>query len=200
MNKTLKIGLTGGIGSGKSLVLNILSQKGVPILQTDLLGHQLLTEKKFAAALAHQFGLFVLDRKGGVDRKKLGKLIFEDPRKREALNQLLHPEIRKRVARWILRESRKSPPPFLVIVEVPLLFERGYYKAFDGILCVSAPLKLRRERLFKRGWGLAEIKKREKTQWSQTRKNQKADWILDNSKGPQDLEDAVGRWFEKLKK
>lgn len=199
MKKPLKIGLTGGIGAGKSLVLKILEREGVPVLQTDSLGHRLLEEKKFSSSLFRIFGKSILDGEGKIDRQKLGEKVFQDPGGREKLNEIMHPEIRKRVAKWIEGQARRSLPFGLVVVEVPLLFERGFNRAFDGVLCVSAPLETRRKRLLKRGWDPVEIRKRERAQWSQTRKNKKADWIISNRRGTKELKAAVGRWLDGFK-
>jgi dephospho-CoA kinase len=198
MGKPLKIGLTGGLGAGKSLVLELLEKKEIPVLQTDHLGHEILREKKFSKILTGQFGKNILDRRGIIDRKKLAAVVFNRPSQRKKLNELLHPEIRKRVARWIVRQSLRSLPYAMVVVEVPLLFERGYNGVFDRVLCVSAPRDERRKRLLKRGWNLSEIRLREKAQWSQTRKNSQADWIIFNQNGRKDLKYAVNRWLEKF--
>lgn len=195
MPKPLKIGLTGGIGAGKSSVLALLARKGVPVLQTDRLGHELLREGSFIRLLRHHLGPGILDPKGGVDRKKLGRSIFNDVRRREKLNRLLHPEIRKRVATWVARKGRSRPMPSLVVVEVPLLFERGFYRFFDKTISVSAPKKLRHGRLKKRGWGQEEISQRERSQWSQGRKDQMADWVIRNEKGLDKLKESVVQWL-----
>jgi dephospho-CoA kinase len=198
MGKPLKIGLTGGLGAGKSLVLNLLQKKGIAVLQTDHLGHEILREKRFSKALTGQLGKGILDRRGIIDRKKLARVVFNRPSQRKKLNELLHPEIRKRVAQWIARQSLRSLPYAMVVVEVPLLFERGYNRFFDRVLSVSAPGVQRHQRLLKRGWDLSEIRLREKAQWSQTRKNSKADWIIFNQSGHNDLKYAVNRWLERF--
>jgi len=195
----LKIGLTGGIGSGKSLVLDILKAKGMPILQTDILGHRLLLDKRFLKPLLACFGKGILAKGGHIDRKKLGRLVFKDPRKKNQLNQLMHPKIRKMVANWVKDQSRKARPPVFVVVEVPLLFEKGFYRWFDRSLCVSSPLGLRRKRLLKRGWSLSEIRRREKSQWPQRKKDQKADWVIFNQGTPKELKYAVDQWLDKIK-
>lgn len=200
MKRPPKIGLTGGIGAGKSLVLEFLRQKGIPVLQTDHLGHQLLGEKEFSRSIVRYFGKGVLGKNGKIDRGKLSLQVFSFPSKREKLNHLLHPEILRRVGDWAKREARRIPPPPLLVVEVPLLFESGSNRMFDGILCVSAPLDLRRKRLLKRGLRLAEIKRREKSQWSQTKKNRAADWVIFNPWGRKELKCAVNRWLDSMKK
>src|SRR6185295_506883 len=137
MIKTFKVGLTGGIGSGKSTVLSLISKKKVPVLQTDLIGHELLSQRSIQKKLVHRFGKEIIGKKGDVDRQALGRKIFNNPSNQKWLNQFLHPKIRKYVSIWIRKQQKKSFP--LVVVEVPLLFERGYYRRFDGVLSVSAP-------------------------------------------------------------
>src|SRR5258708_28121523 len=94
-SRTLRIGLTGGMGSGKSQVLKFLKEKGVPVVQTDLLGHQLLRDKKFLGPLLKLFGEDVLGENGMIDRGRMADQVFAHPRKRIRVNQLLHPAIRK---------------------------------------------------------------------------------------------------------
>ena len=195
MKRPLKIGLTGGIGSGKSLVLELLRLEKVPVLQTDQLGHQLLGEKIFARSVARKFGKGVLDGKGTIDRKKLGEIVFRQPARRLELNRLLHPEIRRRVQQWVEAQGRKTRPATFVVVEVPLLFEYGFNRFFDRVLCVSAPPALRRKRLLKRGWTLGDIRRREGSQWTQARKNREADWVIFNQGSRKELKYAVQRWL-----
>lgn len=196
MKRTLKIGLTGGMGAGKSLVLEQLRKRGVPVLQTDHLGHQLLDEGKFSRLIVRHLGRQVLGKEGKIDRQKLGREVFRDHSKRQKLNRLLHPEILRRVAQWALRESRKSARPRLVAVEIPLLFETGSDRLFDGVLCVSAPQEVRRKRLLKKGLNLAEIKRREKAQWPQTLKNRASDWVIFNRGSRKQLKYAVDGWLK----
>jgi dephospho-CoA kinase len=196
--KPFRVGLTGGIGAGKSLVLKFLAKKRIPVIQTDSIGHQLLGQKMIQRIILKKFGKSVFGKNDVISRKKLAGRIFSDPPKLRKLNALLHPAIRKKVTEWVLKVSRTSKPPILVVVEVPLLFETGYHRDFDGCLCVSAPLVLRRKRLMKRGWNLQEIRRREKFQWSQSRKNRMADWAIFNRGSQKDLKYAVNRWIKKV--
>lgn len=195
--RPLKIGLTGSPGAGKSLVLRFLTQKGVPTLQTDHLGHGLLRDKAFSGKLARLLGRGILDPRGLVDRQKLGALVFKDPQKRDLLNRSIHPKIRGLVKDWVRRKAGTSQG--LVVVEVPLLFERGFYKFFDGNLSVSAPRALRLKRLSRRGWDTTEMRKRERAQWSQTRKDRMADWVLRNDRSPAETRKKVALWLSSVK-
>ncbi len=186
----LKIGLTGGIGAGKSLALKAFQEKKIPILQTDLLGHQLLQDKQIKARLVKAFGAGILE-KGQIDRPRLAQAAFQSPRHQKKLNAIMHPAVRQGVTRWIKEQAKKATVPRLVVVEVPLLFERGYYRFFDGIISISANDLTRQKRLKKRGWSMAEIRQREGLQWPQERKNQKADWVIYNQSSEKALKYAL---------
>ena len=193
--RLIRIALTGGIGAGKSLALDLLKRKGVPVLQTDYLGHLILKDKKIVEKLSRIFGKAILDPRGRIDRKKLAREAFQSSLKQKKLNKIMHPLVRKKVSEWIRSQGKKSSVPFLVVVEVPLIFERGYYRFFDGVLSISSFLKTRRERLLKRGWTLDEIRRREKLQWTQSRKNKKSDWVIFNNAAKNDLNYAIDRWL-----
>jgi dephospho-CoA kinase len=196
MIKTFKVGLTGGIGSGKSTVLKLISKQKIPVLQTDLIGHELLKQKKIKNVLIRKFGKNIIGNDGNVDRQVLSGLVFNYPSNQKWLNQLLHPKIRKYVSAWIKKQQNHSFP--LVVIEVPLLFERGYYRRFDGVLSVSAPAKLRLKRLLKSGRTKSEVLKREKYQWTQLQKDKKADWVIFNRKSLKDLKYCVDEWIKLL--
>lgn len=195
----VRIGLTGGVGSGKSRVLTILAKKGIPTLRTDRVGHSLLRRPSVQRRLGQLFGKAIILPGGGVDRKEIGRRVFQDRRKRRGLNILLHPLIRQEVSNWVRRRSRRRPVPSLLVVEVPLLFEGGYYRWFDGTVSVSAPLKVRRKRLVDRGWSLLEMKRRESAQWTQREKDLAADKVIYNRGSLNDLEWSVEDWLRKLR-
>lgn len=190
----LKIGLTGGIGAGKSLALKTLQEKGIPILQTDLLSHLLLHDRKIKGRLVKAFGKDILDEDVVIHRKKLAQAAFKSARGQRILNGIMHPAVRQGVARWMKQQARQKPVPRVLVVEVPLLFERGFYRFFVGTISVSAGAQLRRKRLKQRGWNLSEIRRREALQWSQERKDQKADWVIYNNGSENDLKCTLFDW------
>jgi dephospho-CoA kinase len=190
----LKIGLTGGIGAGKSLALKALQEKKIPVLQTDLLSHLLLHDRKIKARLVKAFGKDILDADIVIDRKKLAQAAFQSDRGQKMLNEIMHPAVRQGVARWVKQQARRKAVPRLVVVEVPLLFERGFYRFFEGTISVSADAQSRRKRLNQRGWSLSEIRRREALQWSQERKNKKADWVIYNQSSQKDLKYVLYKW------
>jgi len=190
----LKIGLTGGIGAGKSLALKTLQEKGIPILQTDLLSHLLLHDRKIKGRLVKAFGKDILDEDVVIHRKKLAQAAFKSARGQRILNGIMHPAVRQGVARWMKQQARQKPVPRVLVVEVPLLFERGFYRFFVGTISVSAGAQLRWKRLKQRGWNLSEIRRREALQWSQERKDQKADWVIYNNGSENDLKCTLFDW------
>jgi dephospho-CoA kinase len=198
MSKTIKIGLTGGMGAGKSLVLNLLAQRGIQSLQTDGLGHQVLKKPEIKDLLIKKFGNSVVGKNETIDRNRLARVVFQDPKRQKTLGKILHPVIRQEVKKWVLKQEKKSRP--IVIVEVPLLFENGFYRFFDKTLSVSASWNIRKKRLLKKGWDLKEIRRRERFQWPQARKNRKADWVIYNDGGRKELKESVDRWFDDLQR
>lgn len=193
--RPLRIGLTGGIGAGKSVALAFFESKKIPVLQTDHLGHQLLEDKKVIAQLVKAFGKGILSEKRRIDRKKLAQAAFQSPRHQKKLNGIMHPAVRKAVGDWTLRQAKRKLRPAFVVVEVPLLFERGFNRSFDAVLSISASDAIRQKRLKKRGWSLAEIRQRTKLQWPQKRKDGQADWVIYNQMGEKDLKYALYQWM-----
>lgn len=192
------IGLTGAPGAGKSEALKYLKTLGVPTLQTDKLGHRLLEEKPFRNRLVALFGRGILDKKGAVDRVRLAGVAFKDRRKQKRLNALTHPEILRRVELWAGNLSRGPRPPRLVVVEIPLIFEGGYYRWFDGVLCLSARTRRRLLRLIRRGWSAPEARRREKLQWPAKKKEAMSDWVVRNNGSFQELRRFLREWLGSL--
>jgi dephospho-CoA kinase len=176
------IGLTGGIGSGKSTVAELLRQKGATIIDADEIAHELLAPSSpWSSCVAKEFGAALLLPDGAPDRPGLAKLIFSDPEARRRLEAILHPPIFDRVARR-LEELRKSPhPPALAVVVAPLLFETGMDKTLPGVLVVTAPETERIRRLRTRdGLSEREIRARFAAQLPPDRYLSHAKWVLDN--------------------
>jgi len=126
----LVIALTGGIGSGKSSVANILAELGAAVIDTDEIAHDLTAAgQPGARAIAREFGAGYLDAGGALDRKRMRELVFSDAAAKQKLETLLHPMIRAEVADRIARVTAKtsSRPPYIVLV-VPLLIETGAYR------------------------------------------------------------------------
>ena len=167
----LKVGITGGIGSGKSTVCKIFKLFGVPVFEADSVAKELLdTNTKIKDALIRLFGKGIYIRDAGVDRKKLAEIIFNDDIQLSKVNAIIHPEVRNEFYRWL--EKQDSP---YIIHEAAILFESGFYKMMDFTLLVTAPETERIERVLKRDkLTPGQIKERIKKQWSDDEKRKLA--------------------------
>jgi dephospho-CoA kinase len=189
----LIVALTGGIGSGKTTVGDIFSELGAVVIDSDQLARAVLERgtKGFDLVLA-KFGDAIL-RNGELDRSLLATLVFNDSQKRSELESITHPLIRQSFAEIISNLPRES----IVINQIPLLFEsKGAYK-FDHIITISAPEKLRVERLKNRGLGFSDIKKRIEAQATDLERESISNSIIRNDKDESHLRDQVESiWLE----
>ena len=176
------IGLTGGIGTGKSTVSAYLAQKGCKIIDADLISHQ-MTEagSPCLAEIKDAFGEDVFLRDGNLDRKKVGRLVFADAEKKETLEQIITRRVIEKTLR-ILQDCRARQET-LVVLDAPLLFECGMQRYTDETWLVVCRTETRLRRIAARD-GLAEedIQKRIANQMSTEQKEKLADYIIDNSR------------------
>lgn len=174
---TYKVGVTGGIGSGKSLVCGLFSLLGVPVYNADLNARSLMeNDPDLKNALVRAFGPEVYVQ-GHLDRKRLASLVFQDKKKLELLNSLVHPVVRKDAIQWFQNQSA----PY-AIKEAALIYETGGEKDLDAVIVVTAPLRLRLKRVHRRdGSSYREILARMKNQWPESEKISKADFVIRNN-------------------
>ncbi|MGC8814259.1 MULTISPECIES: dephospho-CoA kinase [Dictyoglomus] len=173
-----KIGITGGIGTGKTLVINTLKELGIPVISADEIVRELQRDPYYLEKIRKIFGDKVFEE-GQLNRKKLAEIIFSDDKERKKLENLLHPpvltEIKKRLEDFKDKE--------IVAVEVPLLFEVGIENWFDEIWVVYAPFEIQLERIIKRdNISQEEAIKRIKAQIPIEEKVKKADFVIYNDK------------------
>ena len=171
------IGLTGGLGAGKSTALDALAQLGAATLFTDAVVHELLAINDLCEAVAARLGPGVI-RAGGVDRSAVASKVFESSADREWLEGLLWPRVGQRVAEWRQEVAAEEPPPVAAVVEVPLLFEAGMEAAFDHTIAVVADEGLRAGRSAERGH--AAVEERSGRQLTQEEKSERADFTVRN--------------------
>lgn len=173
------LGVTGIIGSGKSLVGRILEDAGVPVIDTDKVVHELLTNDTPTRALVvERFGSEVQREDGAIDRAKLARIVFADEQQRKALESIVHPAVRAECKQRVAQITDED----VVAVLVPLLFEAGIEEAYDVIWTVATHLDVLRERLRKRdNLSDEQIDARLQAQWSQEQKVELADTVIDNS-------------------
>ena len=163
------IGLTGGIGMGKSTTASFLERLGVPVIDADLLARQIVEPGQPALAEIQQaFGNSVVDSDGRLRRDEVARLVFADAARRRQLEAILHPRIRElwlaQVAAW--RAEQRE----LGTVVIPLLFETDAGKEFDVIVCTACTALNQRRRLEARGWNAAQIDQRIAAQWPAQKK------------------------------
>jgi dephospho-CoA kinase len=185
------IGLTGGMGAGKSEALGALGELGAATLSTDAVVHELLGTDELRDALVERFGEDIAPD-GVVDRSKVGERVFSDPGEREWLEEQLWPKVGRRVAEW----REKTTGEKAAVVEVPLLFEAGMEEAFDHTLAVVADEEVRERRAADRGH--AGVASRHDRQLPQEEKAQRADFVVRNDGTREELKNALSRVLEKI--
>jgi len=194
---TLILGVTGSIASGKSLVAELLRQKGAVVLSADQLAREVVAPgSKTLAALVERFGPQILTTTGALDRERLGCLVFADVEARKNLNELMHPAIAQ-LAEERLAEMTQTGAP-LVVYEAPLLYEAGAEQRVDKVLVVTAAPEVQLERLLQRDrLDVNAAQQRIAAQMPQAEKAARADYRIDNSVGLLELELLVDQlWVE----
>ncbi|MCF8378290.1 MAG: dephospho-CoA kinase [Bacteroidales bacterium] len=172
----IKVGLTGNIGSGKSTVAKVFETLGVPVFHADIRAKKFLEEKDVMKELVRHFGKDVINQ-GGIDRKNLAKIVFNDLEAISTLNSIIHPLVRKDLFEWI--EMKKDHE--YVIQEAAILFESGFYEFFDKIILVTCPEKIATERVMNRDKiSQADVMARMKNQWPEEKKIPMSDHIVHN--------------------
>jgi len=177
MNSTgIKVGLTGNIGSGKSIVAGIFNTLGAPVYNADKEAKKFLINKVVQTELRKSFGSGIFEKEV-IDKKKLAKIVFKNPEALTFLNSLIHPLVRDDLKIWI---EKHSDFPY-IIYEAAIIFESGFYKTFNKIITVTSPLELSINRVIKRdGIKREDVLARMKNQWKQDRKIKLSDFIINN--------------------
>lgn len=177
------IGLTGGIGSGKSTVAKHIEQMGVPVYIADLEAKKILDTKDAISEVAKAFGPEIIEN-GKVNREKLSQIVFQQPQKLKILNSIIHPKVALHFKNWV--EANDKQP--IVIKEAAILFESGSYKDCDKVILVTAPKEIRIQRVMKRdGLSREAIENRMLNQWSEERKEALSDYVVTNIDLPEAL-------------
>ena len=189
------VGLTGGLGSGKSEALSALAGLGAATLSTDAVVHELLASDELRDVVVARLGEEVA-RDGGLDRSLIAERVFGDDEARKWLEGELWPRVGQRVAEWKQEVDELDPAPRAAVVEVPLLFESGMDAAFDATIAVIADEDVRAERAGARGH--ASVEERAGRQLSQGEKAQKADYAVRNDGTLEELRETLSRVLARL--
>ncbi len=182
------VGLTGGIGSGKTAVANLFSRQGIEIIDADEISRTLVkTGSPVLEAIIKHFGSSITDAEGNLDRKQLRELVFADNAEKEWLENLLHPLVRQEIERQVAASSSQY-----VIIVVPLLLESGNYSDVDRILVIDVPEDVQLERIKKRD-GSSETLARSimDAQMKREERLESADDVISNNSGIDSLEKQV---------
>jgi dephospho-CoA kinase len=193
----LRIGLTGGIGSGKSTVASLLAERGARVVDADRLAREVVEPgTPGLAAVVAEFGDGVLTAEGALDRAALAALVFADPAARARLDGVVHPLVRARAAELVA----EAPAGAVVVQDVPLLVETGQAGLFDLVLVVEAELETRVARLVDRGLSESDARARIASQATDEQRRAVADVVLTNDGDRDALAAAVADfWAERVR-
>lgn len=190
-----RIGLTGGVGSGKSTVATMFSERGAFVVDADAVAREVVAVgTEGLAALVAEFGQGILAADGSLDRAALAERAFADDHTRARLNAITHPRISARTAELMAQVA----PGQVVVHDVPLLVELGLMPAYDLVVVVDAPDEVRLARLEERGMPEAEARRRMAAQCTRADRLAAADVVLDNSDGLDALEPQVEELWREL--
>ena len=194
-NRVPFIGLTGGLGAGKSEAVRALAELGAATLSTDAVVHELLHDDELRDAVVERLGPEVA-RDGALDRSLIAERVFGDEEARAWLEGTLWPRVGASVAAWRTALEETDPPPPAAVVEVPLLFESGMEAAFDHTIAVVADEAVRAERAGSRGH--AAVAERTGRQLSQEEKSERADFTVRNEGTIQKLKQSLSSVLGKI--
>jgi dephospho-CoA kinase len=197
----LKVGLSGGLASGKSFVGQVLADLGCHLIQADELGHEILLPGGEAYAdVAREFGPGILNEDGTIDRRRLAAEVFGKPERLEKLNQLVHPHVFRR-ERELFEQLANSQPGGIVVVEAAILIETGNYKAFDRVIVVECSEELQIERSMKRDHlRREEVLARLRRQMPLAEKRKFADFVIDTSGSKEETLRQVREVYDQLRR
>jgi dephospho-CoA kinase len=190
------VGLTGGLGSGKSTALAALARLGAATLSTDAVVHELYASDEVLRAVRDRWGDDVIAADGTADRGAIARHVFAAPEEREWLEGLLWPRVGKRVWAFRVEQEAADPPPKAAVVETPLLFEAGMDGIYDATIAVVADEDVRRARAAARGH--EAVDERAARQLTQDEKAQRATFVVHNDGSEADLERTLSAVLAKL--
>jgi dephospho-CoA kinase len=183
------LGITGGIGSGKSTALAFLHELGAAVLSSDKVVHDLYERPEIVAAVRERFGPDVVHNTA-VDRGAVARVVFADPEALAWLEALLHPHVREAIAAWADAQAEAVPQPIVLAVEVPLLFESGFAADFDFTVLITAPVDARRLRLAER-FSEEDLERRLRQQMPEVDKAALADFVFVNDDSRRELKEFL---------
>ncbi len=197
LRPVLRVGLTGGIGAGKTAVSFRLARLGAVVIDSDVLAREVLEPgTEGLGRVVAEFGPEVLTADGRLDRARLADTVFGDEQRRQALNAIVHPLVRARAGEL----TAAAPADAVVVHDVPLLVESGLEADYDVVVVVDVPVDVALDRLVRsRGMPAAQARARIAAQAGREERLRVADVVIDNSGTPTDLEHQVDALWERLR-
>jgi dephospho-CoA kinase len=188
------IGVTGSIGSGKTMFSSVLAGEKGKHLNADEIARDLIKVGNAAyEAVIEQFGSEIVDDQGHINKNKLAEKVFSDSDKLKRLEAIVHPLVKEKIEESISRANHD-----FYVVDAPLLFEAGFDELCQRVVVITAPSEQVKQRLAKRGIGAGEIKRRRRHQMSEQEKIARGDLIIDNSGSIEELKDKASRLREEI--
>jgi dephospho-CoA kinase len=195
----LRVGLTGGLASGKSTLAALLAGHGAAVRDADELVAGLYGPGGAGARIvAELFGSEMLDAGGAVERRRLGALVLRDRARRQRLETAIHPVVRAEIARWFEDLEGWDPPPDVAVLEAALLVETGSWRDYHRLVVVTAPVEVRRARALTAGWPADAIDLVLGAQASDAEREAVADYLIVNGGDSEDLVAAADRLWAAL--
>ncbi len=204
-DELLKVGLTGGIASGKSVVSEMFAALGAHVIQADAVAHRLMQPGEAVyQEVVRRFGTGILNPDGTVNRPQLAEAAFGNPPRVEELNRIVHPAVVAEQDRW-MEEVGRQDPHAVTMVEAALILEAGAASRFDCLVVVTCQPEQRVERWARRvhmdqETARSEVTRRMAAQWPDAEKVKAADYVIDNSGSLDQTQRQVGEVFAQLKK
>ncbi|MCW2922440.1 MAG: coaE [Thermoleophilia bacterium] len=200
MPRPLLIGVTGGIGAGKSTVVDAFVHRGAVPFSADSAVHELYSDPGVIDEVRARWGDDVINAEDGiVDRAAIAAIVFTDEAERRWLEGLLHPLVGRAWLRFVESLSSADTPPEFAVAEVPLLFEAGLEDRYDAIVTITAPLELRIERARARDDGKRHSTARAAAQMDEAEKAERADFSYENTGSFDDLDSFAGHVLDALR-
>jgi dephospho-CoA kinase len=192
----MRVGLTGGVASGKSTVSGLLAELGAVVIDADVLAREVVAPGSDGlAAIVDAFGTSVLTADGALDRAAMGAIVFADEDRRRTLEGIIHPLVRARGAEL----EAAAPPGALVVHDIPLLAETGQAGSFDAVVVVDVPVEVQVQRMVElRGMSRADAEARVAAQATRAERLAIATYVVDNTGTLEDLRDRVTEVFDDL--
>jgi dephospho-CoA kinase len=192
------IGLSGGIGAGKSTVATEFERQGCRVIRSDALNHEVLRRREVLATLVSWWGPGVVSATGEPDRERIAAIVFDDPAERRRLESLTHPLIAEARA-GIIAQAKSDPAVAAIILDSPLLFESNLDRSCDITVFIDVSEQERLQRLEEaRNWDAAELQRREQWQLPVDEKRGRSDIVIDNEGSIEHLRQQVTNVLEKL--